>query len=510
MKDYDSEETRTVGTLQDVTPGVVPTPGLTLGYHPVPSRLGAFARLPPRPTVLSRNELEFDGATLLDPYVSRKPLTFRRTDGGVRIDKPDSKYKLTVDGAPAADVTRVTTAQLEKGVVLGIGRRCYAVLHLAGPRHAAPVGMTSLVGVSDPLVRLRAELRKAAPLRIPILLRGETGTGKELAARAVHELSGRRGGPFVAVNMAAINPSTAASELFGHTRGAFTGANRDYDGFFVRAHGGTLFLDEIGELPRDIQGMMLRTLETGEVQRIGDPRPRRVDVWIVAATDSNLEDAVDDGSFTMPLLQRLAGYTLRLPQLRERREDLPPLILHFLKMCLAETGESRRLEAADPGAGDWVLPSDMAMLLAYDWPGNVRELRNIIRQMTVVSQGEPTMRLPDEVRRQMTRFSPPPLAAAPAAARPVASEGPPDAEVLQEVLKRHGYRLAAAAKSLGVARSTLYRWMQEDSSFRIAGELTQQEIDAALAENGGNVAKAALALEVSARGLRRRMGELNK
>src|SRR6185436_13729067 len=178
-------------------------------------------------------------------------------------------------------------------------------------------------------------------------LRGETGTGKELLARAIHQASSRRAAPYFALNMAAIPASLAAAELFGAAKGAFTGADRRRVGYFGRAQGGTLFLDEIGELPADLQPLLLRVLENGEIQPVGGEETLRVDVRILAATDANLESAIEEGRFRAPLFHRLSGYELRLPSLRERRDDIGRLFIHFLRQELAALGEADRL--ADPG-----------------------------------------------------------------------------------------------------------------------------------------------------------------
>ncbi len=212
--------------------------------------------------------------------------------------------------------------------------------------------------------------RLGAPTSYTILIRGETGSGKDLCARAIHELSKRASGPFVAVNCAAIPSALMESELFGHARGAFTGADRDRDGFFVAAEGGTLFLDEIGDMDLDLQAKILRALETREIVPVGGRNARKVDVRILAATHRDLEAMVEKGAFRGDLYYRLRELEIRLPPLRERPEDLLPLAERFLEEAALELGRGPR-----PGLS----PEASARLLEHDWPGNIRELRHAMR-----------------------------------------------------------------------------------------------------------------------------------
>ena len=192
-----------------------------------------------------------------------------------------------------------------------------------------------LVRLSPAMQAATATIKQVAQSDVPVLLRGETGVGKDLVARSIHERSKRREAPFVAVNCGGFTEELFSSELFGHKRGAFTGAARDHDGFFLRASGGTLFMDEVGETPPDLQVMLLRTLETQEIQAVGASRSRRVDVRLVAATDADLERMTEDGGFRLPLLHRLAGYEIRVTPLRERRDDIARLFFYFIRALLS-------------------------------------------------------------------------------------------------------------------------------------------------------------------------------
>ncbi len=235
-----------------------------------------------------------------------------------------------------------------------------------------------------------------AGLSVPVLLRGETGTGKEPVARALHDASPRRGRPYLAVNMAAVPATLAAAELFRAARGAYTGADRKRDGFFLKADAARRswtrwrrFLARSSPCPS--------RLENREIQPVGGDEPRRVDVRLVAATDADLEGAVAAGRFRAPLLHRLAGYEIRIPPLRERRDDFGRLFLHFLRLELEELGEGHRL-ATSPEDRSFIPAALMARLAVFDWPGNVRQLRNLVRQVVLAGRdaGEPGMWLQAE------------------------------------------------------------------------------------------------------------------
>jgi anaerobic nitric oxide reductase transcription regulator len=232
---------------------------------------------------------------------------------------------------------------------------------------------SGLVGSSEPIRRLHAEIDLASRSGMPVLVHGETGTGKELVARTVHARSGRARRPLVSVNCAALPETIAESELFGHMRGAFTGAVSTRPGRFEVAHEGTLFLDEVGELPLSLQPLLLRAVQFGEIQRVGAARPQTVDVWLIAATNRDLEAEVRRGAFREDLFHRINAFPVRVPSLREHREDIPMLVQHFLdeakiKLGLSEARVDRRA---------------LAGMAEYAWPGNVRELHHVILRAAV-------------------------------------------------------------------------------------------------------------------------------
>ncbi len=240
------------------------------------------------------------------------------------------------------------------------------------------VGERPIVAASTPMIEVLEMLERAAGFKTTVLLTGESGTGKEVMARAIHAQSPRRDESFVALNCGAIPEALLESELFGHARGAFTGADRARRGLFVEASGGTLFLDEIGELPPPLQVKLLRVLQEEEVRPVGENKPRPVDVRVLAATSRDLEAAVRDGGFREDLFYRLNVMRIEVPALRDRREDIPLLVDHFLARF--------REGLARPVRG--ITDDAMERLTAYGWPGNVRELENVIERAVILCDGE--------------------------------------------------------------------------------------------------------------------------
>ncbi len=241
-------------------------------------------------------------------------------------------------------------------------------------------GKRTIIGDSTAWSAVMAQVAKVQSTRVPVCLIGETGTGKEVVARAVHYGSGRSDGLFVAQNMAALPETILESELFGHKKGAFTGADADKKGLFEIADGGTIFLDEMGEMPLSLQAKLLRVLQEGEIRPLGATHPRPVDIRVVSATNRDLEAEVEAGNFRQDLYYRLMVYPVRLPPLRERPEDIPPLAEHFMERYSAELGlgDARALSAAA-----------ISVLKAHAWPGNIRELENEAQRLVIQALGEP-------------------------------------------------------------------------------------------------------------------------
>jgi two-component system, NtrC family, response regulator HydG len=235
-------------------------------------------------------------------------------------------------------------------------------------------GYEGVIGIGPKMQQVLRLLKAYAPTTAPVLIFGENGTGKELAAKALHTNSPRKNRPFVTMNCAALNENLLDDEMFGHEDGSFTGAKGSRKGRFEHAHTGTLFLDEIGDMPLSLQAKLLRTLENGEVVRIGANDPLKVDVRVIAATNQNLEQMVEEGKFRRDLYHRLKVGVVRLPALRERKDDLPVLMNHFLKELSTKYGKKL------PTLSDGIRKA----FAAYDWPGNVRELRNLLESMLVL------------------------------------------------------------------------------------------------------------------------------
>ena len=239
-------------------------------------------------------------------------------------------------------------------------------------------GFANFIGKSPRMLEVFETIRKTADSLSTVLVTGESGTGKELVAQAIHQESPRRTGPFVSVNCGAIPETLMESELFGHLKGAFTGAVATTTGLFSAADGGSLFLDEITEVPQSVQVKLLRAIQEREIRRVGDTRDTRVDVRLIAASNRDVAKAVAEGSLREDLFYRLNVIPIHLPPLRERREDIPPLVAHFIQKISAELGKSVR----------GVTPEALAILEQHRWPGNIRELENVIERALVLGSGE--------------------------------------------------------------------------------------------------------------------------
>jgi PAS domain S-box-containing protein len=372
-----------------------------------------------------------DGTCFPVEYTSTPIIAGGRLTGSVVVFRDVTLRRLTEDRLrrALADVQRLKEQLQEENHYL---RRQIRV-ETPGP---------GLVGRSLPVRKLLDVLRRVAPTDATVLVHGETGTGKELVCRALHELSERRARPFVGVNCAAISPALIESELFGHERGAFTGALNQRPGRFELAEGGTLFLDEVGELPLELQPKLLRVLQEREFERVGGTRTLRSDARIVAATNRDLSELVRAGRFREDLYYRLYVVPVTVPPLRERREDVRLLAEHFLDRCQA------RWKRSFSG----IAPAFLERLERHDWPGNVRELEHVIERACLVSES-PSLDLPGEPSSSRARTS-------------GVSERRPPSENLADVEREHiervladtGYRIAGAkgaAAALGLHPNTL-------------------------------------------------------
>lgn len=318
---------------------------------------------------------------------------------------------------------------------------------------AATEARSDIVGRGAAMSALWEMIRTIAPTDATVLITGESGTGKELAARAVHAASRRAQGPFVAVNCAALTESLLASELFGHEKGAFTGADKKHEGHFLKADGGTIFLDEIGEMPLSMQVKLLRVIQEREVLSVGGNKAEPVDVRIIAATNRDLAREVDAGNFRQDLYYRLNVVSLALPPLRERADDIPLLAQHFMNRFAAKN--NKRIKGFTPGAMD--------RLVRYAWPGNVRELENVIERASILLLGEhiSERELPERLK-------------APEQGEALDDILESDCPTLDDVeravilktLKRFGGNKTEAARALGITRKTLHARLNKYQSGR--------------------------------------------
>ncbi len=301
-----------------------------------------------------------------------------------------------------------------------------------------------LVGKSPAMLRIYQLVREVAQVDTTVLIEGETGTGKELIARAIHFSSARKKKPFIAANCAGFTDSILTSQLFGHKRGAFTGAVHDQQGLFEAAEGGTLFLDEIGDIPPPVQTALLRVMQEKEITRLGEARPRKVDVRVVAATHHNLSEDVVRGAFRADLLYRIRIARVQLPPLRERREDIPLLTHSFLSQICTATGKTI----------DGISPDTLRLLMCHVWPGNVRELKSAIEFAVISCKG----------RHILPTDLPPEIAAVPVAPSPstwIPLSGQDEKSKLLAALSDAKGNRTEAAKRLGVSRATFYRRLVE-------------------------------------------------
>lgn len=326
-------------------------------------------------------------------------------------------------------------------------------------RLKAAEGPSVLVGSSPAMQAVHRLISRIAPTDSTVLILGETGTGKELAARTIFQQSRRCDMPFVPVNCGALSENLVESELFGHRKGAFTGADRDHRGLFEVANGGTVFLDELGELNKNIQVKLLRFLESGEIRRVGESEPFKTDVRVLCATNRDLRAMIERDEFREDLYFRINTFEIRLPALRERREDIPELARHLL---------SRAARRPLDQVAELLTPEAIDTLLEHDWPGNVRELANVMEHAFILSGGGAILpeHLPQSVRHPR-RISTAGSASASGAC------SPPPARTLREiemehllrVLEKHGGNKPAAAAELGISLKTLYNklnQLQED------------------------------------------------
>ena len=370
----------------------------------------------------------------------------RAVENAFETGKYVSEYQITGQSENGHGWTYVVTVSplstgMEEGVVVII--RDITRLRVLESEVSERFSFKNIIGKSPQMLKIFDMVRHLANTDTTVLIGGESGTGKELIASALHHHGIRNGGPLVTVNCAALPETLLESELFGHVRGSFTGANRDKAGRFELANGGTIFLDEVGDVSEQVQKRLLRVLQEREIERVGSTKKVKVDVRVVAATNSNLLELVSSGVFRDDLYYRLKVVQIDLPPLRERLEDIPLLINHFLDKLQARLG--RIIEGISPAA--------MEILLGYHWPGNIRQLENTLEHAVVLNQDR--IIRPENLPTELTQTEKPVTTQVIKAAEDISPER------LRKVLESVAWNRSEAAKILDVHRNTIWRKMKK-------------------------------------------------
>lgn len=483
---------------------------LTILFHPDMSRIGERSVLSQSADswVLGRHTLEFSrgsGAAIPigDRHISRKALTISRSSDSVLLERSEDSCRCRVAGVELANARELDLADFRQGVPILLAHNVVLLLSLSpSTGEGAALPDYRLLGSSAATIDLRRQIHRIASSDLDVLLRGETGTGKEVVASAIHRASARCGVPMVSVNVAAIPGSLAPAALFGAARGAFTGADRARLGYFQQAEGGILFLDEIGDAPEEVQPQLLRALQQREIQPVGGDI-QQVNVRVISATDAQLEG--DGASFKSALRHRLGALEICLPPLREHREDVGEILQHYLGEALDNFGRGDLM----PGG----TPREIAccatlfyQAACFHWPGNVRQLLNVCSQVAVASENR--LRVPSSVSALFD------LAAQGSEegaidGEPVSTSYRSIQEILDEDFDRamheSYYEVAGAAQRLGVSRQSVYRRMASSGVYRKASDLPEPELLDAVRECDGDTLAAAQLLRVSASGLRSRL-----
>jgi two-component system nitrogen regulation response regulator GlnG len=446
---------------------------------------------------------------LADPYINRSGLRIRyQSDDHFTLSKQNPNLELIVDKQPVYDNIALTRASLTIGVVLQLNQRVCLLLKLCPPVQPISHSRFLMHGLSHSLNQVCQQIAFLSPTNEPVLIRGATGTGKELVAQAIVQNSPRRDKPFISVNLGALSPALAAAELFGSSKGAYTGAQKQRNGFMQAADGGTLFLDEIGEANSEVQAMLLRVLETGELFAVGSTVPTQVDVRIIAATDARLDKMISQEKFKAPLLYRLANFELNLENLSERKQDISLLFVHFAHQICQELN----IKPAQNLLEDTWLPSQlMQQLLDYHWPGNIRELRNVVRQIIISANNSPVLSLPTEFATKLTPPSAPlpESSTQPAHTKPAPLKRKPatiSKDELLDALTQCDHEVSKTADLLNTSRASIYQLMKQFELPNIANISDQHILQ--LLDEQQDIVKVAKHLQVSQSALRRRLNQI--
>lgn len=485
---------------------------LTIIFHPDTNRIGETAVLPPLSHCdhwsLCRLSPLFGSREMRAPLgerdVSRRALVFQYVGERLMIRREPGSSRCRVNGRELVECCELSITELKKGVRLLLGHSTVLLLRFSKPcLHSENICLvqSGMVGRSAYMHSLGDMVQRLAGSDLDVLVRGETGTGKEMIANAIHLHSSRASKAIVSINMSAIPSGLAAATLFGSAKGAYTGAARNTSGFFLQAQGGTLFMDEIGDAPADVQPQLLRALQEREIQGVGGAI-RKIDLRVISATDADLDSATC--SFNAALRHRLGSGEIRLAALRDHPEDIGDLAWHFL---LEHSGhlESQHLlpspEASALTIAFWA--NVFYGFLAYDWPGNVRQLSNTVNQILLASTDKLSM--PASVA---SALAPRRDAEVIACVSPAPKQRPlreiAESE-FRDALRLCDYEVAKIARRLGVSRQAVYRRIRGSAEYRLASQVPSSELEEAITLRAGDSRAAAQDLKVSASGLRTRL-----
>jgi two-component system nitrogen regulation response regulator GlnG len=492
---------------------------LTIAFHPDPARIGHRAVVPQQsgiaPWVLGRRSPDFHGhdgevpLPLDDPHVSRRALQFTLKGKYLTISRFQPSSRCRLGSTELYDNVEVEWERLREGIPLLMGHSIVLLLRLGRGSSRCDVHSTSasapdslLRGSSACMAEIREQIARAASSDLDVLIRGETGTGKELVATAIHRASHRARAPMVSVNMAAIPSELAASALFGSARGAFTGANQAVLGYFQQAEGGTLFLDEIGDAASEVQPQLLRALQQREIQAVGGAI-KQVDVRVISATDAELDGQGSD--FKAALRHRLGACEITLPPLREHPEDIGELLLYFLRESAVAAARDDFLpgvHTAAPVIATWAVL--YFAFLTYHWPGNVRELANFAQQVVLASERTPMLN--QHLRAAMMGRGSPTSSLSGRTRRRKMQDI--DDDTFEQAMLANECDVFRVAQQLGVSRAAVYRRIEASPRYCLASEIPPQDLQRLMAEHAGDTATVARQLRVSHNSLRNQLRKL--
>ena len=492
---------------------------LIIQSHPNLSRIGEIAWLSTSQNrwQLNRNTPEFSTLnssvtqSLADPFLSRSPVQLRYVVGkGIEIDASESTIKVMVAEQRIESPYIIDEKRLLEGVCITLSARiCVMIKYLSRPKNVA-LADDKMLGISPTLQQVKAQISQLQNINDPVLIRGSTGVGKELVAQALVSQSVRKDKPFISVNLSAIPPELAVAELFGSEKGAFTGADKARPGYFKAAEGGTLFLDEIGEASPDIQVMLLRVLETGEIFSVGSQQPQSIDVRIITATDANLEQLAKQKQFRLPLLHRLAGYDINIPDLKNRAEDIGLLFNFFARQTAKELGLTTPVFTGSQQL-PWIPTALMSLLVSYSWPGNIRQLRNIARQIVINSQNSEQLGVTDSLQALLRSLPEDSNSSDNSVVKgqPTVKRRKPNTvgqDELEAALELHLWQLQAVAEHLNISRASVYELLNR-YQLRRPTDCNEQQLRQSYDRHQGNIEAMVFDLKMSKHAIRRRLNE---